>query len=119
MFSIAERRYEPAAFAMKLALKDIRLVLKAAEHSSTPMPFASVLKDSFLDGIAHGDGHKDWAALADTSARRAGRTTYKKLSTRPAQESCQCCIRNSFLKERHDHGSIDSMSDPKRLYSAA
>ncbi len=72
---IAERRYEPAGFAMKLALKDIRLVLEAAEHSSTPMPFASVLKDSFLDGIAHGDGHKDWAALADTSARRAGRTT--------------------------------------------
>ena len=72
---IAERRYEPAGFSMKLALKDIRLVLEAAEHSSTPMPFASVLKDSFLDGIAHGDGHKDWAALADTSARRAGRTT--------------------------------------------
>ncbi len=72
---IAKRRYEPAGFAMKLALKDIRLVLEAAEHSSMPMPFASVLKDSFLDGIAHGDGHKDWSALADTSARRAGRTT--------------------------------------------
>lgn len=72
---IAERQYEPAGFAMKLALKDIRLVLEAAEHSSTPMPFASVLKDGFLDGIAHGDAHRDWAALAETSARRAGRRT--------------------------------------------
>ena len=70
---IANQRYEPAGFKMTLGLKDVRLVLEAAEHAATPMPFASVLKDNLLDAIAHGDADHDWAALAEVSARRAGR----------------------------------------------
>ncbi len=70
---IANQRYEPAGFKMTLGVKDVRLVLEAAEHSATPMPFASVLKDNLLDAIAHGDADHDWAALAEVSARRAGR----------------------------------------------
>ncbi len=70
---IAKQQYQPAGFKMTLALKDLRLVLEAAEQSNTPMPFASVLKDSVLDGLAHGAADCDWAALAEVSARRAGR----------------------------------------------
>ena len=71
--AIANQQYEPAGFKMTLALKDVRLVLEAAEHAATPMPFASVLKDNLLDAIAHGAANYDWAALAEVSARRAGR----------------------------------------------
>jgi len=69
---IVERRYEPAAFRLALGLKDMRLVLEAAEAARTPMPFASVLRDHLLEAVARGDGERDWAALAEVARRHAG-----------------------------------------------
>ncbi len=69
---IVERRYEPAAFRLALGLKDLRLVLEAAEVARTPMPFASVLRDHLLEAVAQGDGERDWAALAEVARRHAG-----------------------------------------------
>ncbi len=69
---IAERRFVPAGFKMTLGLKDIRLALEAAEAAHVPLPFAGVLKDNLLDGIAHGGANSDWAALAQVAVRRAG-----------------------------------------------
>ncbi len=37
------------------------------------MPFASAVRDGLIEAIAHGDGEKDWSALARVSARRSGR----------------------------------------------
>ena len=70
---IANQQHEPAGFKMTLALKDVQLVLEAAERAATPTPFASVLKDNLLDAIAHGAADHDWTALAEVSARRAVR----------------------------------------------
>ena len=70
---IAERRYEPALFKARLGLKDIRLALAAADAVTTPLPVASVVRDSLIDAIAHDDGEKDFAVLGQVSARRAGR----------------------------------------------
>lgn len=69
---IAERRFVPAGFKMALGLKDVRLALEAGEAAHVPLPFASVLKDNLLDGIAHGGADSDWAALAQVAVRRAG-----------------------------------------------
>ena len=69
---IAEQRFVPAGFRMTLGLKDIRLALEAGEAAHVPLPFASVLKDNLLDGIAHGGADSDWAALAQVATRRAG-----------------------------------------------
>lgn len=69
---IAEERYDPAAFKLALGLKDVRLALAAGETVAAPMPFASTLRDNMLDAIAHGDGERDWSALARVSLRRAG-----------------------------------------------
>jgi 3-hydroxyisobutyrate dehydrogenase-like beta-hydroxyacid dehydrogenase len=69
---IAERRYEPAAFRLALGLKDMRLVLEAADSARTPMPFASVLRDHLLEAVAQGQGEWDWAALAEVARRHAG-----------------------------------------------
>ncbi len=71
---ISERKYQPAGFAMTLGLKDVRLALEAGSDASVPLPIASLARDNLLDAIAHGDGTKDWAAMADVSRRRAGRT---------------------------------------------
>ena len=69
---IAQRRYEPAGFRLRLGFKDISLALTAADATVVPMPFASVLRENFLDALAHGAGERDWSALAEVSARRAG-----------------------------------------------
>jgi 3-hydroxyisobutyrate dehydrogenase-like beta-hydroxyacid dehydrogenase len=69
---IVARRYEPAGFRLVLGLKDVRLALEAAEAGRAPMPFAGVLRDHFLEALAHGDGERDWAAVADVARRHAG-----------------------------------------------
>jgi 3-hydroxyisobutyrate dehydrogenase-like beta-hydroxyacid dehydrogenase len=50
----------------------VRLALQAGEAKAVPLPFAGVVRDNFLDAIAHGDADKDWAALGAVAARRAG-----------------------------------------------
>ncbi|MFJ6379768.1 NAD(P)-dependent oxidoreductase [Kitasatospora sp. NPDC092039] len=69
---VAERRYEPAGFRLPLGLKDVGLALEAGAARNVPLPFGSILRDAFLDALAHGDGDKDWAAVAAVARRRAG-----------------------------------------------
>jgi 3-hydroxyisobutyrate dehydrogenase-like beta-hydroxyacid dehydrogenase len=69
---IVEDRYEPAAFKLRLGLKDLRLALAAGEGANVPMPLASLVRDNLLDAMAAGDGDKDFAALATVAQRRAG-----------------------------------------------
>ncbi|RKT16865.1 3-hydroxyisobutyrate dehydrogenase-like beta-hydroxyacid dehydrogenase [Streptomyces sp. 1114.5] len=69
---VAERRYEPAGFRLPLGLKDVGLALDAGAARHVPLPFGSILRDAFLDALAHGDGDKDWAAVAGVARRRAG-----------------------------------------------
>ena len=74
---IAEQRYEPAGFTLALGFKDVRLALQAAEAANVPLPFASVLRDHFLEATAAGMSGHDWAAIAEISARHAGLGTGK------------------------------------------
>jgi len=71
---IAAQRYEPAAFKLRLGLKDVDLALSAAQAVNTPMPLASLLRDNLLDALAHGEGEMDWAALANVAMRRSNQT---------------------------------------------
>ncbi|MEW6437688.1 MAG: NAD(P)-dependent oxidoreductase [Pseudomonadota bacterium] len=68
--AILERKYE-AGFKLALGLKDVRLMLAASEKAGAPLPFASVIRDNFVDAMAHGEGDKDWAAVARVAFRRA------------------------------------------------
>jgi 3-hydroxyisobutyrate dehydrogenase-like beta-hydroxyacid dehydrogenase len=82
---IAERRFEPAGFKMTLGLKDVRLLLEAAESASVPMPVASVVRNQFLSGIASGHGDADWAALrCNCQERRPFITFITQFAHRPA-----------------------------------
>ena len=69
---IAERRYEPPKFKLTLGFKDVSLALQAGENGKVPLPFGSVLRENFIDAIAHGYGGKDWSAVAEVAVRRAG-----------------------------------------------
>lgn len=69
---IAREEYEPAGFAARLGIKDIRLVLAAAEELQVPLPIASLLRDRFLALLAAGGGDLDWSAIATLAHRDAG-----------------------------------------------
>jgi 3-hydroxyisobutyrate dehydrogenase-like beta-hydroxyacid dehydrogenase len=70
--AIAEHRYEPAGFKLRLGLKDLRLVLGTADASEMPMPLASLLHDRLLALAAQGHGDVDWTAIGLGVASDAG-----------------------------------------------
>jgi 3-hydroxyisobutyrate dehydrogenase-like beta-hydroxyacid dehydrogenase len=69
---VVEQRYEPPGFKLRLGLKDVRLVLAAAEEAAAPMPLASLIHDNLLSGVAQGMGEYDWSAVARVAAQKAG-----------------------------------------------
>ena len=69
---IADEKFEPAGFALRLGLKDIRLMLEAAEEFAAPMPLASLIHDNFLSAMAHGQSEQDWASVIRVASRNAG-----------------------------------------------
>jgi 3-hydroxyisobutyrate dehydrogenase-like beta-hydroxyacid dehydrogenase len=75
---IVEGKHDPAGFALPLGLKDVRLVLQAAESRSVPMPIASVLRDRFLTAMARGNEQSDWSVIARVTAEDAGLPAVKK-----------------------------------------
>ena len=72
---IAQARYEPVAFPLSLVLKDVGLMLLAAEHAAVPMPFANVMRDQLSSAIARGYQDLDETALARIAAENAGLTS--------------------------------------------
>jgi 3-hydroxyisobutyrate dehydrogenase-like beta-hydroxyacid dehydrogenase len=75
---IVEGKYEPAGFALPLGLKDVRLVLQAAEAQRVPMPIASILRDRFLTALARGNERSDWSVLGRVAAEDAGLSVAQK-----------------------------------------
>ncbi|MGB9466849.1 MAG: NAD(P)-dependent oxidoreductase [Candidatus Acidiferrum sp.] len=69
---IVQGKHEPAGFLLPLGLKDIRLVLQAAEAVSVPMPIASVVRDRFITAMARGNQDKDWSVIGRVAAEDAG-----------------------------------------------
>jgi 3-hydroxyisobutyrate dehydrogenase-like beta-hydroxyacid dehydrogenase len=75
---IVDGNHDQVGFALPLGLKDIRLVLQAAEARSVPMPIASVLRDRFVTAMARGNQDKDWSVLGRVAAEDAGLPIAKK-----------------------------------------
>ncbi len=69
---VADQKFEPAGFALKLGLKDVRQVIEAAGDFGVPMPFASIIRDHFISAIANGQEKLDWSSLTKVAARNAG-----------------------------------------------
>ncbi|GGP17934.1 NAD(P)-dependent oxidoreductase [Silvimonas iriomotensis] len=64
--------YKNPGFALPLGAKDNRLVLQAAEAHNVPLPFASVVRDRFVRGMAQGLAGADWSAIASLAREDAG-----------------------------------------------
>jgi 3-hydroxyisobutyrate dehydrogenase-like beta-hydroxyacid dehydrogenase len=74
---IVEGKHEQVGFGLPLGLKDVRLVLQAAERQSVPMPIASVLRDRFVTALARGYENSDWSVIGRVAAEDAGLTRAK------------------------------------------
>ena len=70
--AMLESRYEPAGFAIPLALKDTRLAIAAAEEVGVPLPVADLIRDRFLIALSRGWSDLDQAALGRLAAENAG-----------------------------------------------
>jgi 3-hydroxyisobutyrate dehydrogenase-like beta-hydroxyacid dehydrogenase len=70
--TIADARFDPPGFRLRLGLKDVRLALKVADEANVPMPLASLLHDQMLALVASGSGDLDWSSFARLAAERAG-----------------------------------------------
>jgi 3-hydroxyisobutyrate dehydrogenase-like beta-hydroxyacid dehydrogenase len=69
---VADERFEPAGFALRLGLKDIRLALETSGELTAPWPIANIIRDHMLQAMAQGQGEMDWCSVAKVSARNAG-----------------------------------------------
>ncbi|WP_337844604.1 NAD(P)-dependent oxidoreductase [Thermus sp.] len=69
---LLERRFSPPGFALRLGLKDVRLIAEAADTAETPLPLGHLLLDRLLSGVARGLGEEDWTALLKLVEAEAG-----------------------------------------------
>ena len=69
---MVERKFDDPTFVLRLGLKDVELALEAGGDTRVPLPMADVIREQHLGAIARGLGEKEWAALGDYIAERAG-----------------------------------------------
>jgi len=69
---VLNKQYEPAGFALTLGLKDVNLVRAAAEKLGVTMPTAELLKTNFEQAVSWGWQDRDWAAIGEVPAKKAG-----------------------------------------------
>ena len=69
---IVQGTHDQVGFALPLGLKDVRLVLEAADAQRVPMPIASVLHDRLLTAMARGHERSDWSVVGQLAAEDAG-----------------------------------------------
>ena len=60
-------------FTIKLLLKDLRLAVELSQHQGIPLPGASLVKNLYLEAVAHGEGDKGHQALFRVYERLTGR----------------------------------------------
>ena len=69
---VLNHQYEPAGFALSLGLKDINLAREAAAGLGVTMPTADLAKANYDQALAWGWQDRDWSAIGEVPARKAG-----------------------------------------------
>jgi 3-hydroxyisobutyrate dehydrogenase-like beta-hydroxyacid dehydrogenase len=61
---LLKEAFQPAAFSLRLGLKDVNLVLEQASTVQAKMPFGRVIHKQFTDSIENGLAEYDWTSVA-------------------------------------------------------
>jgi 3-hydroxyisobutyrate dehydrogenase-like beta-hydroxyacid dehydrogenase len=80
---IGTRDYSDARFPVAMGLKDVELVLQAAERVDAPLPYAQIVHGHLLAAQASGRSHEDWSVLADFAALAVTGEAVSVLGARP------------------------------------
>lgn len=70
--AIADGKFSPPGFGLRLGHKDTRLLLEAASTLGVPMPIANLVMDRFTASVNKSRGDLDWSALAIEVFESAG-----------------------------------------------
>jgi 3-hydroxyisobutyrate dehydrogenase-like beta-hydroxyacid dehydrogenase len=70
--TIAAREFRPAGFELTGGLKDVTLMLAAAEAVGAPLPYGPLVQDKMQQAIADGRGTEDWSVITDVTRAQAG-----------------------------------------------
>jgi len=65
---ILQKKFEPAAFTMKLGLKDMKLVMEQAASVNQYMPLANLLKENMQQLVSAGKDQIDWSAVSSAKS---------------------------------------------------
>ena len=84
---IGDRDYSDARFPVAMGLKDVELVLHAAERVDLPLPYAGIVHGHLLAAQAAGRSHEDWSVLADLVAQAEAGEAVSAPGGRPGQAS--------------------------------
>jgi 3-hydroxyisobutyrate dehydrogenase-like beta-hydroxyacid dehydrogenase len=82
---IGDRDYSDARFPVAMGLKDVELVLHAAERVNLPLPYAGIAYEHLLAAQAAGRSHEDWSVLADFVAQATAGEAVSARGGRPGQ----------------------------------
>ncbi|HLG38898.1 MAG TPA: NAD(P)-dependent oxidoreductase, partial [Chitinophagaceae bacterium] len=63
---LLKESFQPAAFSLRLGLKDINLVMKQALTVQAKMPFGKTIQKQLTDSMENGLGEYDWTVVALT-----------------------------------------------------
>lgn len=69
---VLNQQYEPAGFLLTLGLKDVNLARSAAKGLMVEMPTADLLKTHYEQAIQWGWQDRDWSAIGEVPAKKAG-----------------------------------------------
>lgn len=61
---VLQKKFEPAAFTMKLGLKDVNLILQQAASVNQAMPLAYLLQKNMQQMVSNGKEDIDWSAVS-------------------------------------------------------
>lgn len=61
---VLQQKFEPAAFTIKLGLKDMNLVLEQAQAANQKMPLAQLLQKNMKAIVDNGNENIDWSAVS-------------------------------------------------------
>ncbi len=62
--AVADKRFTPVGFRLRLGLKDVELALRTAAEVTMALPVASLVRDRLLASLAKGREDMDWSAIA-------------------------------------------------------
>src|SRR5262249_14208962 len=84
---IGARDYSDARFPVAMGMKDVELVLQAAERVDISLPYAQIVHGHLLAAQAGGRSHEDWSVLADFVTQAVTGEAVSARGGRPGQVS--------------------------------